>query len=105
MAVTFDDAYASIVDSAYPILARLGVPGTVFVPTDFPDRREPMYWPERSSGSTVPTRTSSWPARHQLQRLAEAGLEIASHTRSHPNLTSLSDKELQAELTQLCAPH
>lgn len=100
MAVTFDDAYASIVDSAYPILARLGVPGTVFVPTDFPDRREPMYWPGMEQWLDGPHEDELLPASwHQLQRLAEAGWEIASHTRSHPNLTSLSDKELQAELT------
>jgi peptidoglycan/xylan/chitin deacetylase (PgdA/CDA1 family) len=99
MAVTFDDAYASIVDRAYPILARLGVPGTVFVPTDFPDRREPMFWPGMERWFDGPHEHELLPASwHQLQRLAEAGWEVASHTRSHPKLTSLSDADLRAEL-------
>ena len=99
MAVTFDDAYASIADRAYPVLARLGVPGTVFVPTDFPDRREPMSWPGMEGWLDGPHEDELLPASwRQLQRLAEAGWEVASHTRSHPKLTSLSDAELHAEL-------
>ena len=34
MAVTFDDAFHSVLALARPILDRLGVPGTVFVPTE-----------------------------------------------------------------------
>jgi peptidoglycan/xylan/chitin deacetylase (PgdA/CDA1 family) len=99
MAVTFDDAFASVADRAYPILARLGVPGTVFVPTDFPDRRRPMSWPGMERWLDGPHEDELLPASwHQLQRLAEAGWEVASHTRSHPKLTSLSDQELRAEL-------
>jgi peptidoglycan/xylan/chitin deacetylase (PgdA/CDA1 family) len=99
MAVTFDDAYASIAECAYPILARLGVPGTVFVPTDFPDRRDPMCWPGMERWLDGPHEDELLPASwHQLQRLAEAGWEVASHTRSHRALTSLSDADLRAEL-------
>lgn len=99
MAVTFDDAYASIVDHAFPILARLGVPGTVFVPTDFPHRREPMSWPGMERWLDGPHEHELLPASWlQLQRLAEAGWEVASHTRSHPKLTSLSDAKLRDEL-------
>ena len=32
--VTFDDAYVDLLDSAYPILARNGVPAVVFVVGD-----------------------------------------------------------------------
>ena len=35
--VTFDDATASVFDLAAPLLAEMGVPATVFVPTDYPD--------------------------------------------------------------------
>jgi len=31
LAVTFDDSYRSVIELAAPVLARLGVPGTVFV--------------------------------------------------------------------------
>jgi peptidoglycan/xylan/chitin deacetylase (PgdA/CDA1 family) len=43
-AVTFDDAYASIYQYAYPIMRELRLPGTVFVPTDFIQTRTPMWW-------------------------------------------------------------
>src|SRR3954465_10775849 len=43
-AVTFDDAYRSVLELAYPIMSRLGVPGTVFAPTDWVGRDEPMQW-------------------------------------------------------------
>src|SRR5215212_4687937 len=35
LAVTFDDAYASVLELGFPILERLGLPGTVYVPTSF----------------------------------------------------------------------
>src|SRR3954462_3912010 len=44
-AVTFDDAYRSVLERARPIMDELGVPGTVFVPTDWPGREEPLRWP------------------------------------------------------------
>ena len=40
-AVTFDDAYASVGILARPVLDRLGVPATVFVPTAFQESHEP----------------------------------------------------------------
>src|ERR1019366_9449397 len=43
--VTFDDAYRSVSTIAAPILARLGLPGTVFVPTAYTGTAEPMCWP------------------------------------------------------------
>ena len=45
LAVTFDDAYRSILDVAFPVMQRLGVPGTVFVPTDHAGTERPMSWP------------------------------------------------------------
>ena len=34
VAVTFDDAYRSVLELAHPIMERLGVPGTVFAPSE-----------------------------------------------------------------------
>src|SRR4051812_28010127 len=42
LAVTFDDAYRSTYDHAWPALRELGVPATVYVPTDYVGRDEPM---------------------------------------------------------------
>ncbi len=42
--VTFDDAYRDFADHAVPVLRRLGVPATLFVPTAYPGRPERAFW-------------------------------------------------------------
>ncbi len=44
--ITFDDAYLDNLVHAKPILARYGVPGTVFVPTGLIGRTVPFWWDE-----------------------------------------------------------
>jgi peptidoglycan/xylan/chitin deacetylase (PgdA/CDA1 family) len=101
LAVTFDDAYHSTLTHAAPILASLGLPGTVFAPTDFIDRSEPMSWPGIDGWEETPytdeLRCLTWDG---LAELREAGWEVGSHTRSHAHLTALGDGPLQEELTE-----
>lgn len=96
-AVTFDDAYVSVLELALPIMSRLGVPGTIFVPTDFVGSR--AVWPgvDRwlQTAHEHELATMTWP---QLRALADAGWEIGSHTCSHPRLTGLADTDLAREL-------
>jgi hypothetical protein len=50
----------------------------------------------------VVTATLGWPAfldRHDMQALHDAGWAFVSHSVSHADLTTLSDTELEAELT------
>ena len=42
--LTFDGAYKDLITSAYPVLARHGVPFTVYVPTAFPDGVGEAWW-------------------------------------------------------------
>jgi peptidoglycan/xylan/chitin deacetylase (PgdA/CDA1 family) len=99
LAVTFDDAYQSVLELALPIMRRLGLPGSVYVPTDFPGRPGPMAWDgiDRWLGGPHEHELSclGW---EQLGELAEAGWEVGSHTRSHPHLTRLEHGDLAAEL-------
>ncbi len=99
--VTFDDAYLSVLEVARPILDRLGLPATVFVPTDWPARGEPMHWPgieQWMGGEFEPElRPLTW---EQLAELDAHGWEIGSHTRSHPHLTTLDDATLDEELRE-----
>jgi peptidoglycan/xylan/chitin deacetylase (PgdA/CDA1 family) len=98
-AVTFDDAYRSVIELAYPILSRLGLPATVFAPTDFIGSERPMAWPgiDRWLGGAHEHELTPMGA-DELGTLLTAGWEIGSHTRSHPRLTSLPDDALQGEL-------
>ena len=101
LAVTFDDGYRSVVTNALPVLERLGLPGTVFVPTDFVDRDLPMSWPGIDHWIGGPYEQElvgmSW---HELGLLQEAGWEIGSHTCSHPRLSEVSDATLIHEVAE-----
>jgi peptidoglycan/xylan/chitin deacetylase (PgdA/CDA1 family) len=100
LVVTFDDALRSVLECAFPILSRLGLPATVFVPTAYADEGKAASWPgyDRWMGTEHEHELASisW---HELRHLAEAEWEIASHTRSHPRLTQIDDRGLEAELT------
>jgi peptidoglycan/xylan/chitin deacetylase (PgdA/CDA1 family) len=63
--VTFDDAYRSVVEVARPILARLGVSGTVFVP--YIGLERPIAGRDRSMGWNA-----AQGAREAVRRLRSA---------------------------------
>jgi peptidoglycan/xylan/chitin deacetylase (PgdA/CDA1 family) len=99
LVVTFDDAFSSVLDLAFPILSALGLPATVFVVTDFADGGRPLEWPGVEGwvggAHAAEVRGLSW---SELGTLADAGWEVGSHTRSHPRLTELDDAALADEL-------
>jgi peptidoglycan/xylan/chitin deacetylase (PgdA/CDA1 family) len=99
LAVTFDDAFRSVRDVALPVLRRLRVPATVFVPTARVGGEGPMTWPglESWAGGDEARELEGlgWP---ELRALADAGWEIGSHSRTHPRLTELPDDALADEL-------
>jgi peptidoglycan/xylan/chitin deacetylase (PgdA/CDA1 family) len=99
MAVTFDDGYASILEAGLPILERLQMPGTVFVPTDPASAGGLMSWSELAQWvggeHEHELRCMSW---DQLRSLVERGWEIGSHTCSHPHLTEISEDRAASEL-------
>ena len=101
VAITFDDAYRSVFDLAFPLLSALDLPATVFVPTSFPEKDGPMTWPgiEEWLGGRWESELApmSW---EELTTLSDAGWEIGSHTRTHPHLTLLSDVDLADELRE-----
>lgn len=101
LVVTFDDAYLSVLELAYPILESLGLPGTVFAVTDFATDGRPLDWPRSADWRDGPwaeeLRGLTWA---QLRRLADAGWEIGSHTCTHPRLTRLEDDQLAQELRE-----
>jgi peptidoglycan/xylan/chitin deacetylase (PgdA/CDA1 family) len=100
LVVTFDDGYLSTLTKAAPILERLGVPGTLFIPTDYMGRPGPMTWPGIEMWRAGPHRSELEPLSwEQIRALAMRNWEIGSHTCSHPRLTRLGDEDLERELT------
>lgn len=98
VALTFDDAFENFATDAAPLLAERGLPVTLFVVSgqvggtnDWGGR------PERS----VPTLPLlSWDA---LGELAERGVELGAHTRTHRALDALADAEVEEELGSCAA--
>ena len=103
VAITFDDAYLSVLQLAKPMLDSVGYPATVYAPTAYLDTPEqPLKWDgiDRWHGGEHERELlpMSW---EQLGELAEHGWEIGSHTCRHPHLDRVADDaELRAELVE-----
>lgn len=101
VAVTFDDAYRSIAEGAFPILQELGIPGTLFVPTDHVGTSRPMSWPGidgwMGGDHEKELLPMSW---EEVEQVSRAGWEIGSHSCSHPHLTQVDDVTLERELVE-----
>ena len=67
--ITFDDAYESVFSNAFPMLQARGWPFAVFASTDAIDRGYKTFM--------------SW---SQMRTLAENGVEIGNHSKSHSHL-------------------
>jgi len=89
--ITFDDGYACVAQHAAPVLAALGWPATVFVPTAHAGREN--AWDRDTGKPLLPL--LDW---KRLRELAEAGWEIAGHTRTHPHLDRLDDPRALEEI-------
>jgi peptidoglycan/xylan/chitin deacetylase (PgdA/CDA1 family) len=97
--VTFDDAYKSVA-KALPILEQLAVPATIFACADYARDGRPLAVPElaeRGARNPGELATMTW---NELRAVAERGIEIGSHTLTHPHLRALSDAELARELRE-----
>lgn len=96
--LTFDDAYRSVLEMAKPILDRHGMRASVYVPTDWAGRTDPMTWPgvDQWLGGEHEHELlcMTW---DELGQLEEAGWEVGSHTRSHPKLPQVTDDAALAD--------
>ncbi len=75
--LTFDDGYADAYENAFPILQKYGFVGTFFIITDRITYGDLHY--------------ATW---DQVIEMHKAGMDIQSHTRTHPDLRGVSNVEL-----------
>ena len=93
VALTFDDAYRSLRDHAFPVLEAHGFTATCFVITGFAGRLN--RWDVAYGG-----RRFAHLAWRDMRRWQGRGITFASHTATHPRLTWVSDANAASELAQ-----
>ncbi len=87
---SFDDGLEDNLTNALPILKKHNIHATIFVATDFVGK-------DHTNAEGFTFRFLSW---EQMRELESSGLvSIESHTHTHPLLTTLSDSELDYELS------
>jgi peptidoglycan/xylan/chitin deacetylase (PgdA/CDA1 family) len=95
--VTFDDAYKSV-EEGLAVLERLRIPATVFACSGYAENGRPLDVPELAEEALAQPEAMATMTWEELRGLADRGVEIGSHTITHPHLTRLSDAELSREL-------
>jgi peptidoglycan/xylan/chitin deacetylase (PgdA/CDA1 family) len=95
--VTFDDAYRNVAEG-FAVLERLRVPATVFACSSYAENGRPLDVPELAAEARAHPEEMATMSWDELRGLADRGVEIGSHTITHPHLTRLSDAELRREL-------
>ena len=96
VALTFDDGYASVVETAWPLLRERGMPATLFVVTASLVREVQFAW-DRAERPHDRVRLAS---ADEIAAAAAEGLDIGSHTVSHAWLPRLAGADLDRELRE-----
>ncbi len=88
--LSFDDGYCNFHEHAFPILQEFGYPAIVFAVSGL--LGQPARWlSDGGEGSALmPTA--------MLRELRQGGVEIGSHTESHPRLSKLAPEQARREI-------
>jgi peptidoglycan/xylan/chitin deacetylase (PgdA/CDA1 family) len=89
--ITFDDGFDDVHREALPILAGLGLKATAFVVTGHLGGTSRWL----AGDGEGDRRLLSWT---QLRELASAGIEIGSHSHTHPQLDTISEARADEEI-------
>jgi GT2 family glycosyltransferase/peptidoglycan/xylan/chitin deacetylase (PgdA/CDA1 family) len=93
VAITFDDAFTSVLDNALPELRTRGMPATIFVPMGSLGR--PPAWEMEDEwvdgGSVVATADA-------LRSMTSELVQLGAHSLTHPHLTRLRLEDARLEI-------
>lgn len=97
VSITFDDGYADNHEYALPLLQRFGVRATFFVTVGLLEKDEAVMEHLRTlrAADRDDVAGLEW---SQVQEMRAAGMEIGSHTYSHPNLARIDHARMADEL-------
>jgi peptidoglycan/xylan/chitin deacetylase (PgdA/CDA1 family) len=88
--LTFDDGYADLVESALPVVHRLGWRATVFVATSTVGGRSTWDEPEARAHRIL--------SADEIRTWAARGIDFGAHGETHCDLTRVDKKRLHQEI-------
>lgn len=91
--LTFDDGFYGVYEHAMPVLSELKWPATVFLVSSLLGKKDIWCEKENPSGQTYPLL-----GHVQIQEMRKQGFSFQSHSRTHADLTRISDAELRDEI-------
>jgi peptidoglycan/xylan/chitin deacetylase (PgdA/CDA1 family) len=91
--LTFDDGFFGVYEHAFPLLAAMGWPATVFLVSGLLGRKDAWTAKDNPAGKTYPLLGA-----REIDEMAKRGFSFHSHTRSHPDLRKLPPQALREEL-------
>jgi peptidoglycan/xylan/chitin deacetylase (PgdA/CDA1 family) len=89
--ITLDDGYADNLASALPVLRACGFTATCYAVSGHLGGYN--AWDAERLGIRKPLMTAQ-----QLRQWRDGGMEVGSHTRTHPHLTHCDDTQLREEI-------
>lgn len=92
MLLSFDDAFEDLEDYAFPVLKQHGFGGMVFVVTSCIGKAN--LWDQERGFDLRPCLSVE-----QIQLWSARGIDFGAHSRTHPDLTKVSEFRLVDELT------